>query len=112
VRLDSSLNIVPAIAQDWSISPDGKVYQFDLRKGVKFHNGREVEAADFVYSLSRLLDPKEESQDSHSYLQIGGTGDLRQGKASVVSGLRAPNRYHLEIALERPYAPFLRLLAL
>jgi peptide/nickel transport system substrate-binding protein len=112
VRLDSSLNIVPAIAQDWSISPDGKIYQFDLRKGVRFHNGREVEAADFVYSLSRLLDPKEESQDSHSYLRIRGTADLRQGKTSMVSGLRAKDKYHFEITLEHPYAPFLRLLAL
>ena len=112
VRLDSSLNIVPAIAQDWSISPDGRVYQFDLRKGVRFHNGREVEAEDFVYSLSRLLDPKQESQDTHSYLRIRGTSERLQGKASVVSGLRAKDRYHFEITLEQPYAPFLRLLAL
>ena len=47
VRLDPSLNIVPAIAQDWSISPDGRVYQFDLRKGVRFHNGREVDSRGF-----------------------------------------------------------------
>jgi oligopeptide transport system substrate-binding protein len=112
VRLDPSLNIVPAIAQDWSISPDGRVYQFDLRKGVRFHNGREVAAEDFVYSFSRLLDPKEESQDSHPYLRIRGASDLRQGKTSVVSGLRAIDQYHFQIILEHPYAPFLRLLAL
>jgi oligopeptide transport system substrate-binding protein len=112
VRLDSSLNIVPAIAQDWSISPDGRVYHFDLRKGVKFHNGREVVAQDFVYSFLRLFDPKGESQDSHPYLRIHGASDLYQGKTSVVSGLRATDKYQFEITLEQPYAPFLRLLAL
>ena len=112
VRLDPSLNIIPAIAQDWSISPDGRVYQFDLRKGVRFHNGREVDAEDFVYSLSRLLDPREASQDSYPYLRIRGADDMRQGKTAVVSGLHATDKYHFEITLEHPYSPFLRLLAL
>src|SRR3990172_4307334 len=112
LRLDSSLNIVPGIAQDWSISPDGRVYQFALRRGVLFHNGREVVAEDFVYSFSRLLDPKWKSQDAHDYVRIQGAKELRQGKSSNVTGLHALDRYHLAIALDRPYAPFLRLLAL
>ncbi|MFN8007617.1 MAG: ABC transporter substrate-binding protein [Terriglobia bacterium] len=112
VRFDSVLNIVPSIAQDWSISPDGRIYRFELRKGVRFHNGREVEAEDFVYSFSRLLDPKAGSPDSYPYWKILGASQPVPQDASGASGLRALGRYQLEIRLEHPYAPFLRLLAM
>ena len=49
---------VPDMADGWpEISPDGLVYTFKIKPGIKFHNGREVEAADFKYSLERVLDP-------------------------------------------------------
>ena len=50
VRLDSELNIVPDIAENWELSSDNKTYTFHLSQGVKFHNGREVKADDFKYS--------------------------------------------------------------
>src|SRR4030043_642684 len=56
VRLDGELNIVPDIAESWEESLDGKTYTFHLRQGVKFHNGREVKAADFKYSWERACD--------------------------------------------------------
>lgn len=66
VDLDESLNIVPAIAKRWTISDDGCVYTFYLRDDVIFHNTdfypfkqkRYVTANDFVYSLSRIVDPE------------------------------------------------------
>ena len=41
----------PCLAESWTISPDYKVYEFKLRKGVKFHNGDEMTAEDVVFSL-------------------------------------------------------------
>ncbi len=41
VQFDQNLNVIPAIAKSWKISPDGLIYTFFLREGVKFHNGRE-----------------------------------------------------------------------
>ena len=66
VQLDDSLNVTPDIAKDWSVSSDGLNYKFNLRDDVYFHKSsafgddqtRKVVAADFVYSLNRLLDPK------------------------------------------------------
>lgn len=59
VKADSNGNIVPAIAENWEISPDGTVYTFTIREGVKFHNGEDVTADDVAFSISRcagLLD--------------------------------------------------------
>jgi len=43
----------PCLAESWNISPDYRVYEFKLRKGVKFHNGDEMTAEDVVFSISR-----------------------------------------------------------
>ena len=64
VQLDDSLKVHPDIAKSWSISADGKVYQFILRNEVYFHkhfkfgkdSTRKVIASDFVYSFNRLND--------------------------------------------------------
>lgn len=59
VKADSEGNIVAAVAEKWDVSPDGTVYTFTVREGIKFHNGDLVTADDVVYSISRcagLLD--------------------------------------------------------
>lgn len=112
VRLDEHLAIVPAIARDWQISFDGTTYTFHLRRDVRFHHGRPVTAQDFVYSLTRLVDPRWKAVDSEYYTRIGGAAAFRSGKSDSVSGIRAVDSHTLEITLEQPYAPFLQVLAL
>jgi peptide/nickel transport system substrate-binding protein len=46
-------SVAPALAESWSVSPDGLVYDFVLRKGVKFHNGEPVTAEDAKFSFER-----------------------------------------------------------
>jgi peptide/nickel transport system substrate-binding protein/oligopeptide transport system substrate-binding protein len=111
VRFDANLNTVAALAQDWRVSPDGRTYVFTLRPGVRFHHGREVTAEDFVYSLTRLLDPKWKSNDAQYYGHILGASDFQAGRSPTVSGLQALNPSTLQIVLDEPYSPFLRLLA-
>ncbi|MDD2283524.1 MAG: ABC transporter substrate-binding protein [Eubacteriales bacterium] len=62
-------SIIPALAAEWDISPDGLKYTFTLREGAKFHNGREVTADDVVYCLSRLANP-EISPKSRDYTSV------------------------------------------
>ncbi len=49
--------LVPGCAESWSVSDDGKTYTFQLREGLKWSDGRELTAQDFVYSYRRLMDP-------------------------------------------------------
>lgn len=51
-------DLEPDLAERWESSPDGKVWTFHLRQGVKFHGGWGTLDADVVYSLQRSADPK------------------------------------------------------
>jgi peptide/nickel transport system substrate-binding protein len=53
---DANYQIKPFLCESYKISPDGKIYTLDLRKGVLFHNGSEMTAEDVKYSLDRARD--------------------------------------------------------
>jgi oligopeptide transport system substrate-binding protein len=112
VQFDAHLNPIPAIAEFWEASRDGLTWTFTLRRGVKFHHGREVTAEDFVYSFTRLLDSKKPSPPSEYFRRIEGANDFMDGKAASVRGLKAVDRYTLQIVLEEPFAPSLTVLGL
>ena len=46
--------IIPSLATDWSALPDNQGWRFNLRKGVKFHNGASFDSEDVVFSLKRV----------------------------------------------------------
>jgi peptide/nickel transport system substrate-binding protein len=54
-NIDKDLRIVPALAQSWNLSADGKTYTFKLVAGATFHDGSKVEAADVVASIERVM---------------------------------------------------------
>jgi len=113
VRLDQELNIVPDIAESLpEKSPDGKTYTFYLRRGVKFHNGREVKAADFKYSWERACNPATGSGTAATYLgDIVGAKDMLAGKAREISGVEVIDDYTLRVTIDAPKAYFLDKLA-
>jgi ABC-type transport system substrate-binding protein len=49
----------PDLAESWEVKEDGRVYSFHLRKGVKFHDGTNMNAEAVTWNFDRLLDPKE-----------------------------------------------------
>jgi peptide/nickel transport system substrate-binding protein len=112
VQFDSHLNPIPAIAEFWEASRDGRIWTFTLRQGVQFHHGREVTAEDFVYSFTRLLGPKARGPVTDFLRRIQGADEFVQGKATSVQGLQAIDRYTLRIALKEPFAPSLTVLGL
>ena len=112
VQFDKNLNVVPALATSWKVSPDGLVYTFNLRSDVSFHNGRQVTANDFVYSFTRILDPKEESSALGFFERVKGASAYRRGESNEVAGLRALDAHTLEITINEPFAAFLSVLAM
>lgn len=61
----------PALAESWEIWPDGKVYTFKVRKGIKFHDGTEVTATAIVRSLTRMTNDKDKSYVKGMYMNTG-----------------------------------------
>jgi oligopeptide transport system substrate-binding protein len=109
---DDGVNLVPAQAKDWSISTDGKTYTFHLRPGIRFADGREVEAEDYVFSFERILNPATESPGQGFFMGIQGAAEFAAGKAMHVSGLRAPDSRTLIIQLQQPQFTFRYVLAM
>jgi peptide/nickel transport system substrate-binding protein/oligopeptide transport system substrate-binding protein len=72
VRFDENGIVQPSIAKNWVVSPNGKEWKFFLEKEVMFHNGRKVKASDFVYSLTRLLDPATKSERAGLLFPVKG----------------------------------------
>jgi len=112
VQFDANLNVVPCIAKSWEASRDGLVWTFHLRQGVKFHHGREVQADDFVYTFTRLLDPRTASPRAWLFERVQGTKQFLAGAAERVEGLQVLDTYTLQITLSQPYAPFINLLGM
>jgi oligopeptide transport system substrate-binding protein len=112
VQFDTHLNPIPAIAEFWEASRDGRIWTFTLRQGVQFHHGREVTAQDFVYSFTRLLSPKVLGPVTDFLRRVQGAEEFLQGKATSVQGLKAIDRYTIQIALKQPFAPSLTVLGL
>jgi peptide/nickel transport system substrate-binding protein/oligopeptide transport system substrate-binding protein len=111
VQFDHTLTIKPALAQFWKASRDGLVWTFTLRKGVRFHHGREVTAEDVVYSFTRLLDPRSKSGAADLFLGIKGAAEFRDGKARSVAGLAALDPATVQVTLTEAPVPFASVLA-
>src|SRR4030042_5324734 len=112
VQFDKNLNIIPAIARSWKISHDGLTYTFYLREGVKFHNGREVTTEDFIYSLTRIIDPKTKSPAANFLDRVKGFKEFQEGRSNYVTGLKSKGRYIFETKLTEPYSPVLSILGM
>src|SRR5207247_1765359 len=111
VQFDHTLMVAPALAEFWKASRDGLTWTFTLRKGVRFHNGREVTAEDVVYSLTRLVDPKTRSGAADLFGTIKGAHEFREGRARTVVGLVAQDRYTVQVTLDEAVGPFVAVLA-
>jgi peptide/nickel transport system substrate-binding protein len=96
LALDEKGDIKPKLATSWKISQDGKVLTFNLRKGVRYHNGQEMAAEDAKFAMDYTMNPKN-----------GGYGRER---LSIVERVDAPDKYTLVVYLKKPSAAFLSVL--
>ena len=87
------------LAESWTISKDGLVYTFALRKGVKFHDGSEMTSKDVKASYDKIIFPPQ------------GVMSDRQGQYKVVEVVEAPDPYTVRFRLKWPSISFLASLA-
>jgi peptide/nickel transport system substrate-binding protein len=82
----------PVLAESWKPNQDGSVWTFKIRRGVKFHNGKTLSAADVVATIDRLADPKNSSNALSAFRGVLSKGGTRQVDSDTVEfHLDAPN---------------------
>ncbi|MCU0559856.1 MAG: ABC transporter substrate-binding protein, partial [Desulfobacterales bacterium] len=93
------------LATKAEVSADGLTYTYHLRQNVKFHNGRRMTADDIIYSYNRIADPKLKSPSVRFVRIIQGAGDVIDGKAPAISGLKKIDDFTLQVTLADPINP-------
>ena len=100
VNIDGNGNIIPGLATEWTMSPDGLTYTFKLRQGVKFHNGTDFDADDVLWTFDRLMG-KIEGQQSTQAARFQG----------AIESVEALDKYTVKIVLKKPWIDFLIMMA-
>jgi len=105
--------ILPALATKWTVSKDAKKYTFELRRGVKFHDGSTFDATDVAETIGFTC-----RINAYNYIgyrpqlweAVVGCADLKDKKEGVPSGVKVIDPYNIEINIAASDAQWLRAL--
>ena len=108
-----TLNYKPGLSAMPVITNGGTRETFDLRKGVKFHNGQLLSSQDVKYSFERMLNPKFAAQAGSLYylLPIKGLADPLNDKSQSISGITTPDSSTVVFDLEYPESTMLGMIS-
>jgi peptide/nickel transport system substrate-binding protein len=95
--VDESFNIIPKLAVSWT-NPDKNTFKFNLRKGVKFHDGTEFDAEAVKWNIERILN-KEFASPQRGVIE------------PYIQSVEVIDKYTVTFHLKQPFAPLLSLLA-
>jgi oligopeptide transport system substrate-binding protein len=105
---------IPALAERWEISPDGRTYTFHLRTNAVWSTGEPITSADVVWSWFRALSPLTAGDYAGQLFYIRNAERWYNGvvtnRAEV--GIRAPDDFTVQVELNAPIAFFLELCAI
>jgi peptide/nickel transport system substrate-binding protein len=96
-RMREDLSLEPELAESWEFSEDLKTWTFRLRRGVRFHHGREMVADDVVATYRRILDP--------------ATGSPPRSNYEMIEAMEAPDPHTVVFRLSYPYGGFADILS-
>jgi peptide/nickel transport system substrate-binding protein len=112
LEYDQNLELQPKLATEYESSEDGLTWTFQLREGVKFHDGTDFNAEAVVFNFERWMDPENPHHQGefpyYPFLYGGFKGDENH----LIEHVKATGEHELEIKLKRKTAPFLSYLAI
>lgn len=96
--------VVPAAARSWKVGGGGRVYTFELRQGMTFHDGSPVRARDFRFAFDRIAKKSNASDLAYTLDRIQGFPEVNSaGSTDHLSGVVAVDDLTLRIALSEPF---------
>lgn len=112
VRFDPYLSVLPALAETWQVTKNGKEYRFILRENARFHNLDPVTSEDVIFSITRLLRADPAPAVLPHLLKIDGAKEYRDGIIEIVPGLKIENNRIFTVRLNESHVPFLTALGM
>jgi len=114
----ATTNVRPALAESYTVTPDGKEWTFKLRKGVKFHDGTPFNADAVIWNFARQWDPnhpfhKKEyaTLDWEYWHDVIGWG-FKGEKGALMKDIVKVDDYTVKFVLSEPSGPFLLNIAI
>lgn len=106
------LTLLPGIAERWTVSEDGLLWRFYLRKNARWSNGDIVTGTDFLFAWQRILSPKVGSPNAYLLYGVKGAEAYHQGQATsfTETGFSCPDPFVVTIRLRKPLPYFLSLI--
>ncbi len=93
IKFNEKYEAVPDLAESWQVSAGGLVWDFKIKKGVLFHNGKELTAADAAFTYNSIINPRVNSPHALLY--------------DMVKSFKAAGRYVFRVELNEPYSPLI-----
>ncbi|MBA4493690.1 ABC transporter substrate-binding protein [Paenactinomyces guangxiensis] len=105
--------VQPHLAESWETSPDGLVWTFKLKQGVKFHDGTPFNAEAVVYNFNRWMDKSHPEHKGGEFPYYGYMfGGYKGDKGHVIKSVTAVDEHTVKFELNFPQGPFLSNLAM
>ena len=106
-----TLEPIPAMAERWEISKDGRTYTFFIRKKAKWSDGSPLTSFDFLYSWKRFLEPNPPAEYQQFLSYVVNAKDFANGKITDFGevGLKAPDKQRFVVTLDKRTPFFLEL---
>lgn len=112
MKLDKDNKIVEGQASKYEVNKDETVYTFTLREGIKWSDGEQVKAEDFVYAWQRLVDPKTGADYNYMIDMVKNANEIMAGKKKPKElGIKALDEKTVEVTLTTPTPYFLEVCA-
>lgn len=107
-----TLEVYPSLLTKMpEVSEDGLVYTFELKEGVKFHDGSDLTTEDVRYTFEYFLDSEKGSYNAWVLDMVQGMSDKYYQGAEDLTGLTIIDDYHFSITLNYPFSAFADVLA-
>lgn len=112
VKYGEGAELIPDLAERWEVLEQGHLYRFHLRRNVRFHNGRTLDARDVYETFLRLLLPETKSTGSWILRTVLGAQEVMAGRSRNLRGVVVRDANTVDIQLDEPMAFFLSLLTM
>lgn len=107
ILLDENNEYQPGLAEKYEFSDDKLTLTFNLRKGVKWHDGEEFTADDVAFTFTSIADPKYTGSRFNEISKIVGAQDYHDGKSDSISGIKVIDPNTISFTYTEVYAPAL-----